>query len=68
MPGSRSGVAHAIVEAALADDPPRRLLLNSDAYELVTAALRERLAAFEAQRDSAYAVDAGTQVPVSVST
>lgn len=58
MPGSQSGVAHAIVEAALADDPPRRLLLNSDAYELVTSALRERLAAFEAQRDSAYAADA----------
>jgi hypothetical protein len=30
-----------------------RLLLNSDAYEAVTAALRERLAALEAQRESA---------------
>jgi NAD(P)-dependent dehydrogenase (short-subunit alcohol dehydrogenase family) len=58
MPGSQSGVAHAIVEAALSHDPPRRLLLNSDAYEAVTAALRERLAALEAQRESAYAADA----------
>lgn len=58
MPGSQSGVAHAIIEAASADVPPRRLLLNSDAYELVTAALRERLAGFEAQREAAYAADA----------
>jgi NAD(P)-dependent dehydrogenase (short-subunit alcohol dehydrogenase family) len=58
MPGSQSGVAHAIVEAALSHDPPRRLLLNSDAYELVTTALRDRLASLEAQRESAYAADA----------
>ena len=58
MPGSQSGVAHAIVEAALSPAPPRRLLLNSDAYEAVTAALRDRPAAFEAQRDSAFAADA----------
>jgi NAD(P)-dependent dehydrogenase (short-subunit alcohol dehydrogenase family) len=57
-PGSQSGVAHAIVEAALSHDPPRRLLLNSDTYGAVTAALRERLAALEAQRESAYAADA----------
>jgi hypothetical protein len=48
MPGSQSGVAHAIAEAALSHGPPRRLLLNSDAYEAVTTALRERLAALEA--------------------
>ena len=58
MPGSQSGVAHAIIEAALSDDPPRRLLLNSDAYDLVTTALRDRLASLEAQRESAYAADA----------
>lgn len=58
MPGSQSGLAHAIIQAAEAERPPRRLLLNSDAYELVTTALRERLAAFEAQRESASAADA----------
>ncbi len=58
MPGSQSGVAHAIIEAALSDAPPLRLLLNSDAYELVTGAVRERLAGFEAQEESARAADA----------
>ena len=58
MPGSQSGVAHAIIEAASSDAPPKRLLLNSDAYELVTATLRERLGDFERQREAAYAADA----------
>ncbi|SEQ93076.1 Short-chain dehydrogenase [Lentzea xinjiangensis] len=58
MPGSQSGVAHAIIEAALSDAPPLRLLLNSDAYELVTTAVAARLAAFEAQKEPAHAADA----------
>jgi NAD(P)-dependent dehydrogenase (short-subunit alcohol dehydrogenase family) len=58
MPGSQSGVAHAIVEAALSEEAPQRLLLNSDAYELVTAALRDRLTGLERQRESAHAADA----------
>jgi NAD(P)-dependent dehydrogenase (short-subunit alcohol dehydrogenase family) len=58
MPASQSGVAHATIEAALAENPPLRLLLNSDAYEAVTSTLRERLAALEARRDAAYAADA----------
>ncbi|MBB5790795.1 SDR family oxidoreductase [Jiangella mangrovi] len=58
MPASQSGVAHATIEAALAENPPLRLLVNSDAYEAVTAALRERLSGFEARRDAAYAADA----------
>jgi NAD(P)-dependent dehydrogenase (short-subunit alcohol dehydrogenase family) len=57
MVGSPSGVARAVIEAALSDDPPRRLLLNSDAFALVTAALRTRLAGFEAQRAVALAAD-----------
>ena len=57
MVGSQSGVAHAIIEAGLSGDPPLRLLLNSDAYALTTAALRDRLAAFEAQRDTAALAD-----------
>lgn len=62
MPGSQSGLAHAIIEAALSDEPPRRLLLNSDAYEMVTTTVRERLAGWEAQRESAYAADAEHEV------
>jgi NAD(P)-dependent dehydrogenase (short-subunit alcohol dehydrogenase family) len=58
MPGSQSGVAHATIEAALSENPPLRLLLNSDAYEAVTSTVRRRLASLEEQRDSAYAADA----------
>lgn len=58
MVGSQSGVAHAVIEAALSEDPPLRLLLNSDAYEAVTTTVRRRLASLEAQRDAAYAADA----------
>lgn len=58
MVASQSGVAHAVVEAALQPDPPLRLLLNSDAYELVTVAIQERLDGLRAQRASAYAADA----------
>lgn len=58
MVGSQSGVAHATIEAALSDDPPLRLLLNSDAYEAVTTTVRDRLTSFEKQRDTAYAADA----------
>ncbi|MEU6132950.1 SDR family oxidoreductase [Saccharopolyspora sp. NPDC047091] len=58
MVGSPSGIAHAIIEAATSPAPPLRLLLNSDAYELVTTAVRERLAGWEAQRESAGAADA----------
>lgn len=58
MPGSQSGLAHAIIEAAATDEPPLRLLLNSDAYEMVTTAVSERLDSWESQRESAAAADA----------
>jgi NAD(P)-dependent dehydrogenase (short-subunit alcohol dehydrogenase family) len=58
MAGSQSGVAHATIEAALSENPPLRLLLNSDAYEAVTTTVRDRLASLEQQRDTAYAADA----------
>lgn len=61
MPGSQSGVAHAIIKAASMEAPPRRLLLNSDAYEMMTSTVRERLASWEAQRESAHAADADYQ-------
>jgi hypothetical protein len=35
MPGDQSKVVAAMIDVAEADDPPRRLLLGSDAYGLV---------------------------------
>jgi len=58
MVGSQSGVVHAIVEAALSDDPPLRLLVNSDAYDNVIAALEARLESLRPQREAARAADA----------
>ena len=50
-------VMAALIEAALSENPPHRLLLGSDAYGLVTHALQERLAAFERQRAVAFSTD-----------
>lgn len=58
MPGDQAKVVAAMIDVAEADNPPRRLLLGSDAYGLVHAALADRLAAFEAQRDVAHSTDA----------
>ena len=65
MPGSQTRVVAAMIEAALSEHPPRRLLLGSDAYRLVTEALNERLAAFERQRAVAFStdVDQGEDAP-----
>jgi NAD(P)-dependent dehydrogenase (short-subunit alcohol dehydrogenase family) len=57
MPGDQAKVAAAMIDAALRPDPPRRLLLGSDAYALVHAALGDRLAAVEAQKDLAASTD-----------
>lgn len=57
MPGDQAKVAAAIIDAGLAADPPRRLLLGSDAYRLVHDALAGRLAGVEAQHDQAGATD-----------
>ena len=57
MPGSQTRVDAAMIEAALSENPPRRLLLGSDAYGLVTDALKERLATFERQRAAAFSTD-----------
>jgi NAD(P)-dependent dehydrogenase (short-subunit alcohol dehydrogenase family) len=48
----------AIVRAAESADPPRRLVLGSDAWRLMTDALRQRLADVEAQRDNAATANA----------
>lgn len=47
----------AIVRAAEAPNPPRRLVLGSDAWQLLTGALRDRLAEVESQRDNAATAD-----------
>ena len=57
MPGDQAKVVAAMIDAALAPDPPRRLLLGSDAYRLVHDALAARLAGVEAQRDRAASTD-----------
>lgn len=55
--GDQSKVVAAMIEAAESDDPPRRLLLGSDAYALVTEALAGRLAEAESQKDLAASTD-----------
>ena len=57
MPGSQTRVVAAMIEAAQSENPPRRLLLGSDAYRLVTEALKDRLATFERQRAVAFSTD-----------
>lgn len=47
----------AMIDGALPADPPRRLLLGSDAYRLVHGALTARLAAAGAQQDLAASTD-----------
>ena len=57
MPGDQVKVVTAMIRAALAPDPPRRLLLGSDAYTRVHDVLAARLAAVEAQQDLAASTD-----------
>jgi NAD(P)-dependent dehydrogenase (short-subunit alcohol dehydrogenase family) len=57
MPGDQAKVVAAMIDAALAPDPPRHLLLGSDAYRLVHDALAARLAGVEAHKDQAAATD-----------
>jgi short-subunit dehydrogenase len=57
MPGSPNKVVAAMIEAALSENPPRRLLLGLDAYGLVTDVLKERLSTFERQRTVAFSTD-----------
>ncbi|MCO1656519.1 SDR family oxidoreductase [Pseudonocardia humida] len=59
MPGDQAKVVVAMIAAGEAADPPRRLLLGSDAYRLVREALRGRLDEVEEQRESAARSDRG---------
>jgi NAD(P)-dependent dehydrogenase (short-subunit alcohol dehydrogenase family) len=55
--GDPDKLAWAVIAAADLPHPPRRLLLGSDAYRSVHAALGARLAEAEAQRDGAAVTD-----------
>ena len=57
MPGDQTKVVAAMVDAGDAEEPPRRLLLGSDAHRLVTAALTDRLVAYDTQRETAFSTD-----------
>ena len=54
---SQENTAALIIAAADSADPPRRLVLGSDAWQLMTDALRGRLADVQAQRASAAEAD-----------
>ena len=62
---SKSDQVAAMIDAALSPDPPRRLLLGSDAYRLVHAALAARLAEAEAQQDLAASTDVDGWLPAT---
>lgn len=57
MLGDQTLVVEAIITVALSENPPRRLLLGSDAYDLVTTAIQARLERFQAQREQASQTD-----------
>ncbi len=56
--GDVDKMAQAIIDAADASEPPRRLALGSSAYRSIGAALRERLDELERHRAVTLAVDA----------
>lgn len=58
LAGDPAKIADAMIAAAESDDPPRRLLLGSDAYDQVHPAMAGRLAEIEAQRDTCGRTDA----------
>ncbi|MCC3779339.1 SDR family oxidoreductase [Streptomyces sp. UNOB3_S3] len=56
--GDPARLARAVIDSADQDPAPARLVLGSDAYEMGRAALGQRLADLEAQRNVAYSTDA----------
>ncbi len=58
MPGDAVKVAQAMIDSVDQHPAPKRLPLGSDTYRLVRAALEERLAALDAQKDVALSADA----------
>jgi NAD(P)-dependent dehydrogenase (short-subunit alcohol dehydrogenase family) len=65
VPGDAAKMAAAMIAAADAVELPRRLLLGSDAYALVHAALSSRLALVEQQRELSHSTDADDYVPAA---
>jgi len=57
VPGDPHKIVRAVADCAELPEPPLRLALGSDAYEQISAALRDRLAAVEGQRDLAFSTD-----------
>lgn len=57
FPGDPRKVALAIIASVEQNPAPKRLTLGSDAYALIHAALTERLAHLEAQKDLAHSTD-----------
>jgi NAD(P)-dependent dehydrogenase (short-subunit alcohol dehydrogenase family) len=55
--GDPAKMARAMIESATSRPAPKRLLLGRDAHGRVRAALQERLAALDAQRDVAYSTE-----------
>ncbi len=55
--GDPRKVASAIIASAEQSPAPKRLTLGSDAYELIHAALTERLANLEVQKELAHSTD-----------
>jgi hypothetical protein len=62
MVDSQEKTVAAMIRAGDSNDPPRRLVLGSDAWQLVTDALRDRLEALTAQRANAATADIGFQI------
>jgi NAD(P)-dependent dehydrogenase (short-subunit alcohol dehydrogenase family) len=56
--GDPAKIAQAIIDSVDVSPAPRRLTLGGSAYEAIRAALRDRLAALESQRELAYSTDA----------
>ena len=59
MADSQERTVAAIIRAGDSADPPRRLVLGSDAWQLVTDGLRERLDELMSQRENAATADIG---------
>lgn len=57
MTDSQENTVAAIIRTAESGEPPRRLVLGSDAWRLMTGALRDRLREVEAQRENAATAD-----------
>ncbi|WP_182525146.1 SDR family oxidoreductase [Nocardioides dongkuii] len=58
MPGDPRKMAQAMIDVTEREQQPARLALGSDAYAMIRAALEDRIAALDAQREIALSTDA----------